>query len=152
MNINRENLFSKWNDVSIRKEADSSYMCYECKLNDNKDKAISNVQNAVYHIQAHLNDGHKLWSHTIKNIRLAKRIDEECVTTVEVHYAITNNGDGSASTRFFKTREDAKKFDEYEQDHYDGWGESEFFSEKLHFDKDGILINCDTFEEAIKDG
>ncbi len=140
--VDRKKLFTKWNDVSILKQKDGSYVCYECKLNHGNDIAISNVRNTVYHAQAHINDGHKMWGHQIKGLRLAQDIEERGKSKVTIHYAISNNGDGSASVHFFKTKEDSIKFDTYEQEHYDGFAESEYFTETLHFDKDGILINA----------
>lgn len=141
--VNRERLFSKWNDVSIQQDKGDTYICYECKLYDNKhDITIANIETAVNHIELHEKEGHKIWGHQIKKLRLTKKIKEECVTSVKIYYAVSNNGDGSASVHFFKTEEDAKAFDAYEQEHYDGWGESEYFTEILHFDKDGILINA----------
>lgn len=79
-----------------------------------------------------------MWSFVLPSLILKKKIKEEAVTTVEVHYAISNNGDGSVSVHFFKTAEEASKFDE---DQDEGWGEPSDSSEILHFDKDGILIN-----------
>ena len=41
-----------------------------------------------------------------------------------LHYHVSNNGDGSASSRFHRTAEDAEAADEAQNDSGDGWGES----------------------------
>lgn len=147
MSVDREKLFSKWNDVTLRKEKDGTYICYECKLRQNEDTTLESINIAIEHMELHEEAGHKLWDHTIKGLRLAKKIAEGSVTEVELFYAISNNGDGSASAHFFKSSEDAEAFDKYEQEHHDGWGEALYFTETLYFDKDGILINASEVPE-----
>ncbi len=41
----------------------------------------------------------------------------------KLHYWISNNGDGSASTRFVGTKKEAEKADENQQENGEGWGE-----------------------------
>lgn len=142
MSTDRKRLFSEWNDVALRIQKDGTYVCYECKLWQNEDTKLEDVYTAIKHTKLHEEAGHKLWDHVVKDLHLTKKIAEESVTEVELFYSISNNGDGSASVHFFKSHEDAKAFDKYEQEHYDGWGESEHFKETLYFDKDGILINA----------
>jgi len=137
--IDRSRLFSKWNEVAIREQVDGNYICYECKLNNDKDFHIDNLDGAIDHVTEHKNQGHKMWEETLSKLEMDKIILEEAVTTVKVHYAIQNNGDGSATVLFFKTKEEASEFDENMDE---GWGEDCSSSETLHFDKDGILINA----------
>jgi hypothetical protein len=142
MDTDRERLFSKYNDVALRKQKDNTYICYECKLWQDKDTTLEDVDTAIKHVKRHEESDHKLWGHVVKDLHLTKKIAEESVTEVALFYAISNNGDGSASVHFFKSLEEAEAFDTYEQEHYDGWGEPLYFTETLHFDKDGILINA----------
>jgi len=78
-------------------------------------------------------------SNTLPAVMMEKEIKDNAVCSATVHFAIQNNGDGSVSVRFFKTREAASKFDE---NYDDGWGENCSDTKELHFDKDGILINA----------
>ena len=60
---------------------------------------------------------------------------------VKLAYTISDNGDGSASINFFRTFEEAKLLDEYNQNQYGGFAEEEAFIETLEFDEEGLLIN-----------
>jgi len=138
MDIDRTKLFSKYNDVCLRKSKDGRYVCYECKLNNDSDAFFLTIENAINHLLHHKQVGHKPWSYVLKNLELEKEIQDHAVTEVTVHYAISNNGDGSASVLFFKTPEAA---DKYDQNMDEGWGEPCNASDILYFDKDGVLIN-----------
>jgi hypothetical protein len=136
--------FSKWNDVDIHKQGQVGYICFECKLNSGKDLVIPTVEKAIAHLKKHIAAGHKTWSSTKSDMLLEKEIKDRAVTSVEVHYAVSNNGDGSVSVHFFKNAEEASKYDE---DLEEGWGENCSSSEVLHFDKEGILINSHKKDE-----
>ncbi len=139
MDIDRTKLFSQRNSVALRLKK-GRYICYECKLNNNTDVSIQTIEDGIAHVLKHKEEGHKIWDHTLKNLQLKKRIKDESVTKVTVHYAISNGGDGSASVHFFKTAEEAEKYDENMDE---GWGEPCNSSEILYFDKNNILINAD---------
>jgi hypothetical protein len=144
MDIDRTHFFSEWNEVALRSMKEGGYICYECKLFNQKDTSIQTIEDAIEHILRHKEAGHKMWSSTLKDLQLEKRIKDDAVTTVEVHYAISNGGDGSVSVHFFKTAEEAE---EYDKQMDEGWGEPCNRSEYLYFDKDGILINADEDED-----
>jgi hypothetical protein len=75
--------------------------------------------------------------------------------TVNLHYVVTNGGDGSASVHFVKSNKHAEIYDEFKQYH-EGWGEGEAFSEILDIDEDGNVISGltdvrESLEEIVKD-
>jgi hypothetical protein len=55
----------------------------------------------------------------------------------ELHYHLTNNGDGSASARFHQTEEEAEKADEAMDE---GWGESSASSVRLKYEDGKIYF------------
>ncbi len=62
---------------------------------------------------------------------------------VKVITAVSNNGDGSASVRFFKTRAAAQKWEQDAVDAgYDGWAEPSVSEDELTF-VDGVLTGYD---------
>ena len=79
---------------------------------------------------------------------LEKDIKDRSVSSVTLHYDISNNGDGSASLVVFKTPEEASQYDENMDE---GWGESCDGTKELHFDEYGVLINADVLEEDEED-
>lgn len=147
MPLDRKNMF-KHSDVHCRNNATETpcLICYECKLNNNKDLTMEHfsLEDRIAHMEAHEAAGHKISMWQLTKWVLEKDIKDNAVQSVTVHYAISNNGDGSASVHFFKTLEEAEK---YEENMDEGWGESCVSSEELHFDKNGILINATTIEE-----
>ncbi len=56
--------------------------------------------------------------------------------TFKVPYSVVNGGDGSAYPQFFQSMSDANKHQEYQQEHYEGWGESctGYFTFTIHDD------------------
>lgn len=149
--LNKETMF-KYSDIHCRDNATSikELICYGCKINNNQDLSLEkmSIEDRIAHMEAHEAAGHKYpRSSYIKRWLLDKEIRDHSVQSVEVHYAISNNGDGSASILFFKTAEEASDYDEAMSENGDGWGESCDGSETLYFDKDGILINSHEEEE-----
>lgn len=132
--------FNEYNEVDIRKTSDGTRVCKECKLNDDQDLVIATIENVINHIKHHQRYKHKMWRSTLSDALLEKEIRDRTAYSVDVYTAIQNNGDGSATVRFFKDLEDAKKFDNNMDE---GWGEDCSDSTILHFDKNGILINAD---------
>lgn len=69
---------------------------------------------------------------------------------VNLHYVITNGGDGSASVHFVKNAKEAQIYDDFRQFH-EGWGEGEAFHEELEIDKDGnVLTGLTDVREALE--
>jgi len=113
------------------------WYCERCRYNQGKNLQLTDINAAIEHMEEHLADGG--CSYCVQKLRLEKKIQDEVVTSVTVHYAVSNGGDGSASVFFFRERKNASRFDENQDE---GWGESSDNTETLYFDKDGKLINC----------
>lgn len=69
---------------------------------------------------------------------------------VDVHYVITNNGDGSASVRWCKNALEAELYDEWRQRN-EGWGENEDFHETLEFDENGQQLHTLNLRETLEE-
>lgn len=131
-------------EINNKRQLDEHIICTceNCKLDDGRDVLLIGIDEKIFHLETHIDEGHQLPPDALSNALLKKGIQDETITAVTVHSALEGDGCGAAVVRFFKNPEDAKAFDrKYGETTDNALSDVCVETNTLYFDKDGVLMN-----------